>query len=212
MNNSNLQTSEQENSMSTIQKLFQEYLESGGQPKLTSFRFHIEKLMKTDIKPLCGRSGKSSSGNDWRKDLMNRFKGRGSKWVFVSLEEIKDTLDRFDQEGIDTEDYRSWTEKKQKAWIRFYGPRLDNGIKVAAFTVHTLDSTIYQPHTLHYIPIDRLDETITPLNGTPFSLKLEVDDVQQENDTESNEEIIEYISKFDEDLLQGLEDLQNDDL
>jgi len=212
MDNSNLQTNEQENSMSTIQKLFQEYLEQGGQPKLTSFRFHIEKLMKTDIKHLCGRSGKSASGNDWRKDLTNRFKGRGSKWVFVSLEEIKDTLDRFDQEGIDTEDYRSWTENKQKAWIRFYGPRLDNGIKVAAFTVHTLDSTIYQPHTLHYIPIDRLDETITSLNGTPFSLKLEENDDHQENDTESNEEIIEDISNFDEDILRGLEELQNDNL
>lgn len=183
MTNSNIQSDNQneEISMSTIQTLFQEYLTDGGKPQVTSFRVHIEALIKKEIKPLCGRSGKSAGDNDWRTQLMDRFKGRGAKWQFVSLDEITPTLDRFDTEGVDTEDYRQWTQSQGKAWIRFMAPRLNNGVKSAAFTVHTLGSTIYQPHQVHYIELDRLDEVITPLDSTPHALKLE-ESIQPDED------------------------------
>jgi len=157
-----------------IQQLFQEFVSNGGKPQITSFRTHLEGLMKNEIKPLCGSSRRLAPGaHDWRDELNARFGGRGAKWQFVSLEEIAPTLDGFDEEGIDTTEYRMWTQSQGKAWIRYLKPRIVNGQNVAAFTVHTLGSTIFQPHQLHFIPVDRLDETITPLGGTPFSHKLE---------------------------------------
>ena len=85
-----------------IQQIFQDYLTTGGKPQITSFRTHLEKLMKTEIKHLCGSSRRLAPGShDWRNDLKARFGGRGSKWMQVSLDEVKDTLDRFDAEGIE---------------------------------------------------------------------------------------------------------------
>ena len=53
-----------------MQQLFQDYLQNGGQPKITSFRLHLEKLMKTEIKPLCGGSRRLAPGaHDWRNEL-----------------------------------------------------------------------------------------------------------------------------------------------
>ena len=160
-----------------IQQLFQEYVNAGGRPLVTAFRVHLESLIKKDIiaQHLTQRSSRKAfpEAHTWRDDLNARFGGRGAKWQFVSLEEIAPTLDRFDEEGIDTSEYRMWTQSQGKAWIRYLKPRILNGQNVAAFTVHTLGSTIFQPHQLHFIPVDRLDETITPLDGTPFSHKLE---------------------------------------
>ena len=173
-----------------IQQIFQDYISSGGKPQVTSFRTHLERLMKVEIKPLCGRSGKSSGDSGWRSEVINKFKGRGAKWCFVSLDEVKDTLDRFDVEGVDTEDYRSWTQQAGYAWIRYQKPRLDNGVKVAAFELRTIQSTIDQPHQVHLIPVSDLDVKITDLGGTPFSLKLE-DNMTDTEIAESNDEITE---------------------
>jgi hypothetical protein len=188
------------NNPTLIQQLFQEFVANGGTPQITSFRTHLEVLMKNEIKPLCGSSRRLAPGShDWRDDLNARFEGRGSKWQFVSLDEIESTLDRFDEEGIDTTDYRDWTQSQGKAWIRYLKPRIVNGQNVAAFTVHTHGSTIFQPHQLHFIPVNRLDELCTPLNGTPFSLKLE------ESNAISNEDPIDEVqnTEVDEDDLIG---------
>lgn len=186
-----------------IQQIFQDYLTTGGKPQITSFRSHLEKLMKDEVKHLCGRSGKSSADSGWRSEIINKFKGRGSKWCFVSLDEISDTLDRFDAEGIDTEDYRSWTQKAGKAWIRFSAPRLDNGVKVAAFELRTIQSTIDQPHQIHFVTLDKLDDTIEKMNATPFSLKLESQDVEVVLDKSNKED--ENLGDIDDCL--DLEDL-----
>lgn len=189
------------NNPTLIQQLFQEYLSNGGKPQVTSFRTHLEFLMKTDIKPLCGSSRRLAPGaHDWRDDLNARFEGRGSKWQYVSLDEIASTLDRFDSEGIDTTDYREWTQAQGKAWIRYLKPRIVNGQNVAAFTVHTLGSTIFQPHQLHFIPIDQLDALCTPLDGTPFSHKLEESIAIADEDL-IDENIQEDTEVSDDDLL-----------
>jgi hypothetical protein len=174
-----------------IQQIFQDYISTGGKPQVTSFRTHLEKLMKTEIKPLCGGSRRLAPGShDWRDDLKARFGGRGSKWMKVSIDEVANTLDRFDAEGVDTEDYRSWTQQAGYAWIRYQKPRLDNGVKVAAFELRTIQSTIDQPHQVHLIPVSDLDVKITDLGGTPFSLKLE-DNMTDTEIAESNDEITE---------------------
>ena len=80
----------------TIQQLFQSFIDNGGEPKVTSFKRHLDQLINTEIKPLCGRSSKAGVIDDWRSEVKARFSGRGAKWVSVSLEEIASTLEGFD--------------------------------------------------------------------------------------------------------------------
>lgn len=169
-NNNNLSG---ENSMSTIQQLFNEFVNQGGNPKVTEFKKHIDSLISNDIKPLCTRSGKT--GDNWRSDLKSKFSGRGAKWVFVSLENIELTLIQFEADGIDCTDYRKNITKLGKAWIRFNGPRISEGIKCAAFEVRTEGSTIDHPKQLHMINIDGMDNLIEVMPGTPKALKIEED-------------------------------------
>ena len=154
----------------TIQQLFQEFIDNGGEPKVTSFKRHLDQLINSDIKHLCGRSAKAGLANDWRSEVKERFSGRGAKWVKVDLEEIIPTLEGFDDSG----DYMGWIQKAGYAWIRFAGPRVANGMNCAGFEVRTGGSTVDHPKQLHYIPVQQLDEKIQPLGSTPHAMKLEV--------------------------------------
>lgn len=166
---SNIQGDNME-TQSTIQQLFQEFINGGGEPKVTSFKRHLDQLINSDIKHLCGRSGKTGLVNDWRGEVKARFSGRGAKWVKVDVDEVLPTLENFD----DVTDYMGWINEAGFAWIRFAGPRVANGSHCAAFEVRTGGSTIDHPKQLHYIPVQLLDEKIEALNSTPHAMKLEV--------------------------------------
>lgn len=173
MENSNIQSiNSNEVPMSNIQSIFQAYVDNGGEPKVTSFKRHLDKLINSEIKPLCGRSSKVG-GDDWRSELKAKFGGRGAKWVFVSIENITPTLTRLANEGVDVEDYTKFISAHGQAWVRFSGPRIDNGVQCAAFEVRTDGSTIDHPKQLHYVPVSELDDTITFMNSTPHSMKVE---------------------------------------
>ena len=139
----------------------------------TDYRKEVEALLRDNIKPLTARSGKT--GDDWRSEIKSQFSGRGAKWVFVSLEEIESTLVQFEADGIDCTDYRKNTTKLGKAWIRFNGPRVNDGVKSAAFEMRTEGSTIDHPKQLHMMPADTLTSYIEAMPGTPKALKLEED-------------------------------------
>ena len=156
----------------TIQQLFQSFIDNGGEPKVTSFKRHLDQLINTEIKPLCGRSSKAGVIDDWRSEVKARFSGRGAKWVKVSLEEIASTLEGFDYD--DCIFYRHWIDQAGYAWIRFAGPRVANGVKSAAFEVRTGGSTIDHPKQLHYIALHDLDDKIEQLPATPHAMKLEL--------------------------------------
>ena len=168
---SNIQGDNME-TQSTIQQLFQTFIDNGGEPKVTSFKRHLDQLINQEIKPLCGRSSKAGVIDDWRSEVKSRFSGRGAKWVKVSLEEIASTLEGFDL--ADCVDYRYWIDQAGYAWIRFAGPRVVNGVKSAAFEVRTGGSTIDHPKQLHYIALQELDDKITPLPATPHAMRLEL--------------------------------------
>ena len=176
MENSNQSTPSTEVTvLSNIQQLFHDFINSGGDPKVTSFKRHLDKLINSEIKPLCGRSAKTADGSDWRSELKARFSGKGAKWVLVPLNEINPTITQFEADGINCDDYKTFIELKGAAWIRFSGPRLDpNGQQAAAFEVRTSGSKDDHPKQLHFIPVSVLEETIRPLEGTPHSLKFEV--------------------------------------
>ena len=153
-----------------IQQLFQEFVNNGGEPKVTAFKRHLDDLINSDIKPLCGRSSKTGLVDDWRSELKERFSGRGAKWVKVSIDNIEQTLAGYDSSA---DAYRQWIYKAGYAWIRFSGSRVVKGQNVAAFEVRTGGSTIDHPNQLHYIPVSELDMTIENLNSTPHAMKLE---------------------------------------
>jgi len=170
---SNIISTPSANEDSMITQLFQQFIDNGGEPKVTEFKKHLNELINSDIKPLCGRAGKAATGNDWRSDLKAKFNGRGAKWVLVPLAEINPTITHFESEGMDCDDYKTFIEAKGGAWIRFSGPRLNAGKPAAAFEVRISGSTIDHPRHLHMIDLELLEETIRPLGGTPHSLKLE---------------------------------------
>ena len=169
---SNIQKENSMETQTTIQQLFQSFIDNGGEPKVTSFKRHLDQLINQEIKPLCGRSGKTATGDDWRSEVKSRFSGRGAKWVKVSLEEIASTLEGFDL--ADCIDYRHWIDQAGYAWIRFAGPRIANGVKSAAFEVRTGGSTIDHPKQLHYIALHDLDDKIEQLPATPHAMRLEL--------------------------------------
>ena len=229
MENSNTQIiSSEETVMSNIQNIFQSFIDNGGEPKVTAFKRHLDQLINSDIKPLCTRSGKSADGTDWRSEVKAKFGGRGMKWVFVSLENIQPTLTSLGEQGVDTEDYTKFIEANGQAWIRFSGPRINNGVKAAAFEVRTGGSTIDHPKQLHYIPLHDLDDAISFINTTPHSLKLEevtkpqeveeVEVVIPEDDqleiaqefAEVNAEPVDYEDMMGD--LEALMDMENEDL
>ena len=197
-------TPNQENPMDhygLIENLFNQFIENGGQPKVTEFKRHIDKLIKDKIKPLCSSQGKSHSGSDWRSEQRERFMGRGEKWCKVSIESLRETLSGFENKGIDITNYKSWIDNVGYGWVRYSGPRVVNGQHVASFEVRTEGSTIDHPKQLHYISNTLMDD-IVKLGGTPHSMKLEVinnkpvtdenpsDDEVSVNDEGPSEEVV----------------------
>lgn len=188
-------TQNQENPMDhyvLIENLFNQFIEAGGQPKVTEFKRHIDRLIKDKIKPLCSSQGKSYSGSDWRSEQKLRFMGRGEKWCKVSIESLRDTLSGFENKGIDITSYKSWIDNAGYGWVRYAGPRVVNGQHVASFEVRTGGSTIDHPKQLHYISNTLMDD-IVKLGGTPHSMKLETvvnktEDIVNDDEVSVNEE------------------------
>ncbi len=170
-------TPDQEFHMDTtfhIQALFDKFIASGGEPKVTAFKKHLDMLIKTDLKSSFSRSGKTAEGNDWRREQKALFAGRGAKWVRVALDVVMPRLDEFAEVGIDVTAYKSWIEQEGSAWVRYSGPRVNGSIRYAAFEVRTKGSTEDHPKQLLLLPEVGLFDVITPLEGTPHSMKLEV--------------------------------------
>lgn len=192
-----------------ILNIFNSFIEAGGMPKVTEFKKHLDQLINAEIKPLCATRGKSAGDGGWRSEQKAKFSGRGAKWVKLSTDEVAGTLDRFDNEGIDTAEYRKWIEAAGFAWIRYNGPRVDGGNKMAAFEVRTVGSTYDCPKQLHYILDEEVDATVTPLGGTPFAMKLEAstpvaatkDEVMVIDETPSDEAEVETaVEEVEEEL------------
>ena len=177
-----------ENANNLINDLFNEYLQSGGKPQVTSFRFFVEHLIKQNIKQKCGGSSRrmAPGSHDWRHQLKAQFGGRGAKWCWVDLEVIEPHLKRLEAEGVDTSSYRSHINRNGRAWIRYQKPRIINGINSACFEIRTWCSTIDQPDQWMSIPMSELD-LVEQMLTTPYALKLEEGEVVEQKDSGSNE-------------------------
>ena len=186
-------------SSSHMKALFDAFLQSGGEPKVTAFKKHIDGLIKSDIKKFCSSNGKiASGGTDWRREQKAMFAGRGAKWVRVALEVVMPRLDEFAESGIDVTAYKSWIEQEGSAWVRYSGPRVNDSIRYAAFEVRTDGSTMDHPKQLLLLPEVGLTDVISPLEGTPHSMKLEVTATPVATQNDAVEEESEPIEAKDE--------------
>lgn len=224
MSNVNLSTNISEGNNMTNEQLMQQlvnnFISGDGSPRFTDFDRFLNALSREVAKPLFGHSGKSAGGSSWRDEVKARFANRGAKWVFVSLEEIRPTLDRLAAEGIDIEDYDRYTQAHGQAWIRFSGGRMNDGKQCAAFEVRTGGAKDNHTTQLHYIALDELDEKITLMNSTPHSMKLEADETQEDVAIAEPEEAVEVdvapeevIDEVDEceDIMGDIEDMFDDE-
>ena len=197
-----------------IKAYYADYVESTGKGNFTDFRKHVESVMRDVVKPLCGRSAMSPSGDgNWRDALKAQFKGRGRQWIWVSKESVQPTLTRLAAEGHDVTDYEAWISRQDQAWVRFTGPRIQDGKPVGAFELRLDGSKVDCPKFLHYVPVDQLDEDdLNRMNGTPFSLGLEVDVVIPEADDDEVEAVSdEAVSDEVEAVADDVEPIIEDD-
>ena len=157
-----------------LKQIFDRYIEvHKGEPKVTAFKQFIDVIIKAEIKPLCKSQGKFSGEGDWRSAQKANFAGRGAKWVKLKLEDIEATLTRFEANEIDCVEYRAWIKQAGYAWVRYSGPRIENGVGQAAFEVRTGGSKDDHPKQLHYMYDNNLMDHIESLGGTPHALNLE---------------------------------------
>jgi len=191
-----------------IAQIFQSFIDNGGEPKVTSFKKHLDQLINSDIKPLCSRSGKTGDVDGWRNEVKARFGGRGAKWVKVSTEEVALTLEGFDDVG----DYAEWIQTAGFAWIRFAGPRVVNGVKSASFEVRTGGSTIDHPKQLHYIALHDLDDKVSTLSATPHAMRLEERATSHVVEDEVKvEDVVETLLDMQDPMTNDIDDEDDDE-
>ena len=170
--------------------LFNNFIENGGDPKVTAFKKHLDELINVKIKSLCGRSAKTGDvPNNWRSQQKANFSGRGAKWVQIPLEQIEPTLKKFEEDDIDCSEYRAWSTQAGYAWIRYSGPRIMDNVAMAAFEVRTRGSKDDHPKQLHLRYDVELMEGIERLENTPHAMGLEIlkaDPVLNEEEEASN--------------------------
>ena len=158
-----------------LKDLFQKNL-TEGTDKTSVLRFGeaLVDILKDEVGSFRGK--RVTTGNTgWRSEIKSMFSGRGRQWIKVGFDKVTPRLDKFDEDGIDTSEYRKWIESKGYAWIRFNGARINDGVNCGGFEIRTSGSKIDHPKQLCYIPMDELSEDkIERLSGTPHSMSLEV--------------------------------------
>jgi|13_taG_2_1085334.scaffolds.fasta_scaffold02082_6 hypothetical protein len=173
-------------------------LEHGTDYSMIRFKETLTELLKDAVGIT---RGIRSTDNSWRSELSSKFSGRGGKWVFVTLVEIMPTIEKLMNDNKDVSEYKSWIEREEKAWIRFAGPRVHNGVNSGAFEVRINGSKLDHPKNLHYIPVDFIDGLTTrlPDGKTPHKLKIEAnyEESKKEDETETVQETKEEIQAVD---------------
>ena len=197
-----------------LKQIFDRYLEvHKGEPKVTAFKQFIDVIIKAEIKPLCKSQGKfAGDDTDWRRAQKANFAGRGAKWVKIKTEDIMPSIERFEGEGIDCSDYRAWITQAGYAWIRYAGPRIQNGVGQASFEVRTEGSKIDHPKQLHYMYDNNLMAHIELLGNTPHTLSLEVINAVEADDANrsDDEDPVSDVSDASEEAVEAVEAVEEE--
>jgi len=168
-----------------LKTAFQTQVAECGDASFARFVQAITEIARDEVKPAVKaaratapiqRAGSENVDNAWRADQKALFSGRGNQWIKVSIDDVQPSLSLFQGLGIDVDDYTRWTNNAGYAWVRYSGPRINDGEPSAAFEVRVGGSKIDHPKQLFYMPHD-LAMCITSddrLPNTPYALGLEM--------------------------------------
>jgi hypothetical protein len=159
------------------------------------FNTAMANVLRDDIKPVfqevrnANKPEKAQRGestkrvkreDDWRGDQLEFFGGRGRKWIYVDIDTVTPVLEELEAQGVDVTNYRSDIEAAGKAWIRYQGPRVNEGKASAMFWLWPDGSrgVVGNLDKQYHIYIDHDDITnIEFVDGTPYKLGLEANDM-----------------------------------
>lgn len=169
-----------------------------GDPSFARFSQALIEVSRQDVKPLFGevkaasrpnketspRKEKAEVDNTWRGEQKDLFSGRGMQWVYLPLSLTSGVLDESDPVA-------KFMYKAGKAWVRYAGPRIVDGNRMAAFELRNEGSKVPAPKNLVYMPhegVVGVDLNRLPDGKTPFALGLESDSPKDEDDAVASDE------------------------
>ena len=107
-----------------ITRLFEKYLETGGQPTASAFNRHLALLVKTDLNPLLAEAkGKSSSASDSVVSSIKAHFCRGRKWVIIPQDHDMFVTVKSEALSQEYNDLAALWESKGFAWVRFHSTK-----------------------------------------------------------------------------------------
>ena len=151
------------NSNFLITRLFEKYLETGGQPTASAFNRHLALLVKTDLKPLLDEAkGKSATAaSSVVSDIKAHF-CRGRKWVTVPKDHNMFAVLVGEARIQEYDDLLALWTAKGFAWVRFHSTK---GTLVN-FSIHP-NSSVGSNIKVAMPSAEALELDV--LNGTPKS-------------------------------------------
>lgn len=112
------------NSNFLITRLFEKYIETGGQPTASAFNRHLALLVKTDLKPLLVEAkGKSASASGSAASDIKAHFCRGRKWVTIPKDHDMFVTVKSEANRQEYNDLHDLWESKGFAWVRFHSAK-----------------------------------------------------------------------------------------
>lgn len=113
--------------------------------------------------------------NSFKRDIQDRYKGRGNSWVKVSQnnEGYAKIIECLNNLGEETSEYLGWINREGFAWLRFSKASGSPERPLCTFELRYLGSKKDHPDSLITFE-DDIAKTFTLLGNTPHKLQLEV--------------------------------------
>ena len=107
-----------------ITRLFEKFIESGGQPSASAFNRHLNLLVKTDLKPLLDEAkGKSAAASGSVVSDIKAHFCRGRKWVTIPKDHDMFVTVKSEAKRQEYNDLHDLWESKGFAWVRFHSTK-----------------------------------------------------------------------------------------
>jgi len=128
------------------------------------------------------------SKNSFKKEIQNRYKGRGNSWVRVesNLQAFNQIIEYITEIGVEADSFKKNISREGFAWLRFSKVEGDQDNPICAFELRFKGSKIDHPEN-----IIRFDDFVAKdfclLGNTPHKLQLEIDPSERKTQNHSVE-------------------------
>lgn len=113
--------------------------------------------------------------NSFKKNIQNRYKGRGNSWVKVDKNNkgYEDILNALNTIGEESSTYLNWINREGFAWIRFSKAEGSEQKPMCTFELRFKGCKLDHPESLVTFE-DNIAQSFELLGNTPHKLQLEV--------------------------------------